>query len=100
MSEEQIGLYEKLFPLPGRTAKPLDLMESYIPGLLDLGYKDEVRTIAFINWGERERTYTVEIGGAHEATEHWTDENLGEVSGSYTVTLAPHCSTLIHFMKK
>ncbi|MCI8331994.1 MAG: alpha-galactosidase [Clostridiales bacterium] len=100
MSEEQIGLYEKLFPLPGRTAKPLDLMDSYIPGLLDLGYRDDVRTIAFINWGERERAFTVEIGDAHEATEHWTDEKLGEVSGSYTVTLKPHCSTLIHFKKK
>lgn len=100
MSEEQIALYEKLFPWTGRAAKPLDLMESFVPGLLDLGYEEGIRTVAFINWGERERTFTLPLDGTHSATEHWTDENLGTVTGEYKITLAPHCSSLVHFKKQ
>ncbi|MBO5069530.1 MAG: alpha-galactosidase [Roseburia sp.] len=97
MNEAQIDQYARLFPVDHRVGRPLDLMESYIPGILDLGYQGDVRTVAFINWGERERSFHIELTGAHNATEHWTDEVLGQYDGAYEVTLQPHCSTLVHF---
>lgn len=99
MSDEQIDMYAKLLPVNGRVGKPLDLMESFIPGILDMGYEGDTRAVALINWGERERTFTVSLDGAHCATEHFTDEDLGEHAGSYQVTLASHCSQLVKFKR-
>lgn len=99
MSDEQIDMYAKLLPVNGRVGKPLDLMESFIPGVLDMGYDGDTRTVALINWGQRERTFTVTLDGAHTATEHFTDEDLGEHTGRYEVTLAPHCSQLVKFKR-
>lgn len=74
-------------------------MDSFIPGVLDLGYEGDVRTVAFINWGERERTFHIDLNGLHSAVEHWTDEQLGSFEGAYQVTLPPHGSTLVHFQQ-
>lgn len=97
MDDKQIAMYEKLLPVGGRVGKPLDLMESFIPGILDMGEKDGSREVALINWGERERTFRVDLDGTWRAHEHFTDEDLGTHEGSYTVTLAPHHSQLVVF---
>ena len=99
MEEAQIDQYARLFPVGDRTGRPLDLMDSFIPGVLDLGYEGDVRTVAFINWGERERTFHIDLNGLHSAVEHWTDEQLGRFEGAYQVTLPPHGSTLVHFQR-
>lgn len=97
MNDAQIAQYARLFPVDNRVGYPLDLMESYISGVLDLGYRGDVRTVAFINWGERERSFRIELVGAHSATEHWTEEALGLFDEFYEITLQPHCSMLVHF---
>ncbi len=99
MEEAQIDQYARLFPVGGRAGRPRDLMDSFIPGVLDLGYEGDVYTVAFINWGERQRTFRIDLDGPHIAVEHWTDEELGRFEGSYQVTLAPHASTLVHFQR-
>ncbi len=100
MNDKQIEMYSRLFPVGGRVGKPLDLMESFVPGILDLGTEDGVRRVALINWGERERTFRVDLDGAYTAIEHFTDEQLGKHEGTYEVTLAPHCSQLVVFEKQ
>lgn len=99
MSDEQIGLYEKLFAPQRIGGRPLDLMDSYIPGTIDMGYQGDVRTVALINWGEREKSFRLKLAGPHDAKEHWTGEMLGRFRDAYDVVLKPHCSQLVHFKK-
>lgn len=99
LTGEQIGQYAALFPRSTRAGRPLDLMDSYIPGMIDQGYEGDTRTVALINWGERERTFTVSLAGTHRAAEHWTGKDLGVWRDMYQATLQPHCSQLIHFKK-
>ena len=97
MSDEHFAMYKKLLPVGGRVGKPLDLMDSFIPGILDMGEKDGRREVALINWGERERTFRVTLDGTWRAHEHFTEEELGVHTDSYTVTLQPHHSQLVIF---
>ena len=99
MTEEHFAMYRKLLPVNGRVGKPLDLMDSFVPGILDMGEKDGRREVALINWGERERTFTVTLNGTYHAHEHFTEEDLGRHTDTYTVTLAPHHSQLVVFEK-
>jgi hypothetical protein len=99
MKDSQIDEYAKLFPVDERVGRPLDLMSSYIPGILDLGYDEDVRSVAFINWGESECTFRFSLDGKHIAHEHFTGEQLGEWDGEYAVNLAPHCSQLVKFKR-
>ena len=99
LTEAQIGQYAALFPRTTRAGRPLDLMESWIPGIIDQGYEQDTRTVALINWGERQRRFTVSLTGKHHAKEHWTGEDLGTWTDTFQTTLQPHCSMLIHFAK-
>lgn len=97
LTDRQMDQYARMFPVSNRVGKPLDLMQSYVPGLLDLGVQDGVRRVALINWGERERSFRVMLKGKFHATEHFTDEELGLHDGVYEVVLAPHCAQLVEF---
>ncbi len=95
MEEKHFQMYKKLLPVNGRVGKPLDLMDSFVPGILDMGEKDGRREVALINWGERERTFTVKLDGTYAAHEHFTEEDLGTHTDVYSVTLQPHHSQLV-----
>ncbi len=97
MYEKHFEMYKKLLPVGGRVGKPLDLMDSFIPGVFDMGGREGKREFALINWGERERTFTITLDGSYHAHEHFTEEDLGTHEGSYTVTLQPHHSQLVVF---
>ena len=99
LTKEQIEQYAALFPRSMRAGRPLDLMESWIPGIIDQGYEGDTRTVALINWGEREKCFTVSLAGTHHAKEHWTGEDLGTCTDTFEATLQPHCSLLLHFTK-
>ena len=99
MSEKHIDMYSKFFPLNEKAARPLDLMNSFIPSLLDLGYSGDTRTVGFFNFGEREKTLSLSLGAVHSAKEHFTDETY-EDTDTFTITLAPHCSALVEFTRK
>lgn len=100
LNDKQIEMYAKMLPLGNRVGKPLDLMESYIPGIIDMGAEEDVRRVALINWGERERSFSVKLDGTYCVTEHFTEEELGVHTGAYQVTLAPHCSQLAVFTRE
>lgn len=99
MSEKQIDMYSRFFPRNEKAAKPLDLTSACIPSLLDLGYDGETRTVGFFNWGEREKTLTLDLDGVHTAKEHFTDE-VYNATDKFTITLAPHHSALVEFTKE
>ena len=99
MSEAQIDDYARFFPHVDSAATPLDLTESFLPSTLDGGYDGDTRTLTFINWGERERTFTLPLDGAHTAKEHWDGAELGRFDGQYTVTLRPHESQVVHLTR-
>ncbi len=100
MNERQINDYSLYFPHRDSAAVPLDIERAYLPSVLDCGTQDGVRTVAFINWGESERSLNVTLDGEYTAREHWDGLDLGSHKGSYTVTLAPHESQLVHFTPK
>lgn len=99
MTDAQIEKYQKLFPWRAAPGIPLDLMDSYIPGIIDMGYDGDIRTVALINWGERARAFQVTLDGAYEAVEHWSDEKLGRCDGTFKTSLEPHHSILVHFKR-
>lgn len=99
MDAQQIDMIARLFPLKDRAGVPLDLLASYIPGVIDCGNDGETRKVALINWGDRERIFRIPIVDTCEATEFFTDEKLGTYSDEYEVTLAPHCSQLVCFRR-
>ncbi len=98
LAPEQIDLVSKLFPVAQNPARPLDMMDSSIPGVLDFGCKGNNRTVAFINWGEAPAKLSLDIGeGAQLVREFWSGE-LGTFNGGvFTVELEPHCSKVYSF---
>ena len=97
IDDRQIDMYARLFPVEDRVGVPIDLLESYIPGVIDCGNDGNTHRVAIINWSDRERTFRIPIVSTCEAIELFTDENLGTHSDVYEATLAPHCSQLVCF---
>lgn len=94
---EQLEMISKLFPMTQNPAKPLDLMESFIPGILDFGYYGANRTVAFINWGDSPRDFSIDIDGEKYVREFWSDE-IGMFSGGrFTQRVEPHCVKVFTF---
>ncbi len=96
LSEEQLTLISKLYPLNQDCALPLDLMDSYIPGVLDFGKKGATRTVALINWGDAPRTMSVENDGAL-VWEFWDKTFDVHPGGAYSVTVPAHGSLVLYF---
>lgn len=95
MDDRQIDLYARLLPIGDRVGVPTDLLDSYIPGVIECGSSGGVRRVALINWGERERTFRILTNGRCLAWEHFTDEEFGIHDGTYETSLAPHCAQLV-----
>lgn len=96
LSDKQLELISKLFPLNQECALPLDLMDSYIPGVLDFGKKGKCRTVALINWGDSARTMTVENGVAL-VWEFWGKEFAFHSGGVYSAEVAPRSAKVLYF---
>lgn len=99
LKEEQLRDYAKFFPRNKTPGVPLDMGESFMPSVFDLGEDGGVYTVSFINWGDREKDFAVALDGKFEATEHWDDTPLGTFEDEYSVTLPPHASQLVHFKR-
>ncbi len=89
LKPEQKKLISKLFPLNTKAAVPLDLMESFIPGVLDFGTRHGTRTVALINWNDAPQTMTVPGSGGKLAFEFWS-KSFDTPAGDITVKLEPH----------
>ena len=96
LSEEQLGLISKLFPVTQDPALPLDLMESFIPGVLDFGVRGEARTVAFINWGDVEREFSLNVGPSF-VREFWSGDVSVFSGGKFSMHIEPHCAKVFAF---
>lgn len=96
LSENQLRLISKLFPLNQEAALPLDIMDAYIPGVLDFGCHAGNRTVALINWGEAPRRMTVENGAAF-VWEFWSESFCIHNGGSFTVDIPPRSARVYYF---
>lgn len=86
----QLELIEKLFPLNKVPATPLDYMESFVPGVLDFGVRNGVRTVALINWGDTERRMTVPNSANKLVFEFWSQSFDGLSEEDVSVNIEPH----------
>jgi hypothetical protein len=96
LSEDQLCLISKLFPVNQTAARPLDLTESYIPGVLDFGVRQGTRTVALINWGDAPRAMRV---GNEEAFvwEFWSESFSYHGGGDYEIELSPRSAKVFYF---
>lgn len=90
LKPHQFKLISKLFPLNTDAAIPLDLMDSFIPGVLDFGTRNGTRTIALINWGDADTEMRVPDSAGSLAFEFWNQEFFGEMKEDIRVLIEPH----------
>lgn len=90
LKPHQFELISKLFPLNTEAAVPLDLMDSFIPGVLDFGTRNGTRTVALINWGDADTEMSVPESAGKLAFEFWGQEFLGETAEDIRVRIEPH----------
>lgn len=96
LSDDQLKLISKLFPLTQECALPLDLMDSFIPGVLDLGTKGSTRTVALINWGDSPRKMSVDNDKAF-VREFWDGEFDIHEGGAYTAEIPARGAKVLCF---
>ncbi len=96
LAPEQLELISKLFPMTQEAARPLDLMDSFIPGVLDFGVRASARTVAFINWGDSPRDFSVDCGESF-VREFWSGEMSVFSGGKFTSRVQPHCAQVFAF---
>ncbi len=90
LKKHQFELISKLFPLNTEAAVPLDLMDSFIPGVLDFGIRNGTRTVALINWGDAASVMTVPESAGKLAFEFWGQDFMGEWEKNISVPIEPH----------
>ena len=86
----QLELIEKLFPQNCAPARPLDIMESFVPGVLDFGTRHGVRTAALINWGDTKRRMSVPDSASKLVFEFWSQRFLGLSETDVSDEIEPH----------
>lgn len=90
LKDHQFKLISKLFPLNKEAAIPLDLMDSFIPGVLDFGVRNGTRTVALINWGDADTEMCVPDSRGKLAFEFWSQNFMGQCDSDIKVKIEPH----------
>lgn len=96
LSDSQLALISKLFPVNQNAARPLDLADSYIPGVLDFGVRGGCRTVAFINWGDAPRMMSVENDSAL-VWEFWDERFYIHKGGAFELTVEARSAMVLSF---
>lgn len=96
LDDGQLRLISKLFPVNQSAARPLDLADSYIPGVLDFGVRGNTRTVALINWGDAPRTMSVENDSAL-VWEFWDEEFSVHDGGQFHITVEARSAKVLYF---
>ena len=100
MSAEQIEQISYLYPINTEAALPLDIMDAYVPCVLDCGERGAVRTVMLINWEDGEKSFEIPLGeGKNRLFSFWDRKYLGVFEGKYAETLAPHTCRVLHITK-
>lgn len=94
LSEEQLQQLSYLLPLNTEPAVPLDLLTAQIPGVLDSGVHEGIRTVTLINWEDQPKTMQIEAAGGR-AYAFWEQKYLGVQDQVCRIELQPHCSEVI-----
>lgn len=94
LKESQLDLLGKMFPINTQAAIPLDLMESEVPGILDLGRREKTRIFALINWTDVKKSVSLNIGDGH-VFEFWSQDYLGRMQGERRFLLEPHGAKIL-----
>ncbi len=98
LTDDEIDDLSKFFPHRSSSGVPLDLADSAIPSVFAID-EEGGPCASFINWGDTEKEFSVDLSGTYKATDHWDGTDLGEFCGEYSVTLEPHASQIVHFRK-
>jgi hypothetical protein len=89
LHEYQLKLLSYMYPINTQSAIPLDLMDSEVPGILDLGRRGHTHIFALINWTDAHRIMKVDIGRGH-IFEFWSQSYLGLGAGVTQFEMEPH----------
>ena len=79
-----------LFPQNTKAAVPLDLMDSYVPSVLDFGKFGATQTVALINWGETPHRMRVPYAAGKLVFEFWSQKFIGFCKDNLWEELEPH----------
>ena len=98
---------EKVLPPSDKSAIPLDLFESAIPGIISFGVYEGMEIFALINWGDYEKEmalpeYIIKENVGSHLFDFWDDRYLGKIAegtGNRAFTIEPH-DTLVLFVTK
>ena len=96
LSDDQITMISKLYPINQECALPLDLMDSYIPGVLDFGKRGKTRSVALINWSDVARVMSVENDKAL-VWEFWDKTFDVHNGGMFSVEIPPRSAFVLYF---
>lgn len=94
LKEYQLDLLSKMYPINTRSAIPLDLMDSYVPGTLDLGRRGKTHLFALINWTDAQKAMRLDVGEGH-VFEFWSQEYLGYRAGTVQFEIEPHGAQIV-----
>ena len=89
LHEYQLKLLSYMYPINTQAAIPLDLMDSEVPGILNLGRRGNTHIFALINWTDAYRIMKVDIGKGH-IFEFWSQSYLGLGAGVTQFEMEPH----------
>ena len=96
LHDDQLRMISKLFPMNQECARPLDLMDSYIPGVLDFGTHGSTRTVALINWGDAPRVMSVDADKSF-VWEFWDNTFAIHDGGDFKAEIAPRSAKVFYF---
>lgn len=94
LEEYQLDLLSKMYPINTQAAVPLDLMDSFVPGILDLGRRGKTHIFALINWTDVRKNVKADVGAGH-VFEFWGQEYLGFRAGVSQFEIEPHGAKII-----
>ncbi len=94
LQEHQLELLSYMYPINTRSAIPLDLMQSNIPGVLDLGRRQKTRILALVNWTDAPKVVKAEVEEGH-VFEFWSQSYLGRKAGAVEFNIEPHGARIV-----
>ncbi len=100
LSEKQIDMIARMFPVNTVPARPVDFMESYIPGDLRIDREDGTTERFFINWGNTTREFDLLLPYGKKVDIWDFKANrivLRDEEGLLTVKVKPHCAVYVKY---
>lgn len=94
LTDKQIDLLARLFPINTRAAIPLDILEQDCPGILEFGLYGSMRIVALINWSDKEKQMSIAIDRGH-VYDFWRGTYHGVQAGQFSEWVEPHAVRLL-----